>query len=375
MAKFVSALMFALLFAGASMQMGCADRDVHSENNDKSKAQADSTAKMQADSTSAQSKEKADEDRIPVEAATVEAGAISSYLLFSSNLETEEMADIYSRIQGLVEKINVEEGDYVKKGQVLMELEADEHGLAEEKARINYQNQEKGFQRAKEMFTKKLLSNEEYDQAKFALDAARIEWEQAKLNLEYTRITAPISGVIGERLCRPGDRIQPTVKLFSVVNDQEMIAVVYVPEKEIGNVRKGQKALITSDNLPGKQFPGWIKRVSPVVDPQSGTFKVTIGVRNAKKRLRPGMFVNAHIITEVHENAVLIPKIAILFENEYMNVFVVRDSVAHKVRLDAGFQDFEKVEALSGVEPGEQVIVVGQAGLKDQTPVRVVRMQ
>ncbi len=121
-----------------------------------------------------------EEELVPVEFITVKQGEIASYLLLSSNLEIEKMADVFSRVQGLVEKLYVEEGDYVKKGQTLMQLEADEYSLAEEKARINY------------------------EQAKFALDAVRIEWEQAKLNLDYTKISAPINGVVVDRLRKIG---------------------------------------------------------------------------------------------------------------------------------------------------------------------------
>ncbi|HEX9655052.1 MAG TPA: efflux RND transporter periplasmic adaptor subunit, partial [bacterium] len=225
---------------------------------------------------------------------------------------------------------------------------------------------------SKAMYEKQLLSKEEFDQARFQFEAREIQWKQAKLNLDYTRITSPISGVIGERLRRQGDRIQPSDKLFTVINTEEMIAVVHVPEKEIGKIAKGQQAFLTSDNLLGTQFSGWIKRVSPVVDPQSGTFKVTVGIRNEESKLRPGMFVNVHIITDTHQDAVLVPKTAIVYENEAMHVFVVRDSLAHKIALDAGYQDYEKVEARSGIAPDEPVIVVGQAGLKDKTKIKVV---
>ena len=151
-----------------------------------------------------------------------------------------------------------------------------------------------------------------------------------------------------------------------------MIAVVYVPEKEISNVHKGQAAFITSDNLKNEKFTGWLKRVSPVIDPSSGTFKVTIGVKNVDNTLRAGMFVNAFIVTDVHENAILIPKTAIVYENEAMSVFVVRDSIAHKITLDVGFQDHEKIESINDIHEGDKVIVVGQAGLKDQTKVKIV---
>jgi membrane fusion protein (multidrug efflux system) len=222
------------------------------------------------------------------------------------------------------------------------------------------------------MYNENLLSQEEFEQTEFTTKSLEVEWEEAKLNLSYTKITSPISGVIGVRLCKPGDRIQPANKLFSVINTSEMIAVVYVPEKELDAVSKNQTAYITTDNLPNLRFTGWIKRVSPVVDPQSGTFKVTVGVKNPDNILRAGMFINTHIIVSTHENAILIPKTAIVYENEEMNVFVVRDSLAHKFKLDVGFQDHEKVESLSDIKEGDKVIVVGQAGLKDNTKVRIV---
>ncbi|MCI0515811.1 efflux RND transporter periplasmic adaptor subunit, partial [candidate division KSB1 bacterium] len=126
-------------------------------------------------------------------------------------------------------------------------------------------------------------------------------------------------------------------------------------------------------NLGNQKFTGWVKRVSPAVDPQSGTFKVTVGVKNMNQKLRPGMFVNVHIITDTHPSAVLIPKTAIVYEHEDMNVFVVRDSLAYKITLNTGFQNHDNVESLSEIEPGEKIIVVGQAGLKNKTKVKIVK--
>jgi len=311
---------------------------------------------------------------IPVEVTTVTKGTISDYILLSANLETEKMADVYSRVQGLVEKIYFDEGDFVNKGQILMSLEADEYKLAEEKARLNYEKQMSDFKRLEAMYKQNLLSIEEFEQAKFTVRSLEVDWKTAKLNLSYTQISSPISGVVGARLPKPGDRIQPTDKLFTVINTQEMIAIVYAPEKQLGSVKKNQVAYLTSDHLPDEKFEGWIKRVSPVVDPQSGTFKITIGVKNPDNKLHPGMFVNTHIITATHTDAVLVPKRAIVYENEGMNVYVVRDSIASKVVLKVGFQDHEKVEALAGLAAGDQIIVVGQAGLKDGTKVRVVNI-
>ncbi len=316
-----------------------------------------------------------DQEPVPVEVVTITKGDISNYILLSSNLETEIMADVYSRVQGIVDSIFKEEGQYVKKDEVMLTLEAKEYILKEKKARLEYEKQKSAYERLAAMYQKNLMSKEEFEKAKYAMETARVQWDEAKLNLSYTKIKSPISGRVGERLAKIGERIQPTDKLFSVVNNSQVIAVVYVPEKNINQLKIGQKAVVYSDHLQGEKFDAWIKRISPVVDPSSGTFKVTVGVRNRKNMLRPGMFVNVNIIIDTHKDVVLIPKTAIVYENEAMVVYVVRDGVAHKIRLTPGYEDNEKVESLKDISAGDQVIVVGQAGMKDKTPVRIVNVR
>ena len=345
------------------------------EKKQNSKTNNDSIKTKQDSGKAMGNKNDADLELVPVEVTEIKKGPISNYILLSTNLETEVQTDVFSRIQGIVKKIHHDVGDYVTKNSVLMELEADEYVLAEERASLNYKKQKADFERLQQMYSEDLLSKEEFEQARFTTEGLKIDWEQAKLNLSYTAIKSPISGVIGDRFRKPGDRIQPSDKLFSVINTEEMIATVYVPEKEINRVKIGQTAYITSDNLKDKRFTGWLKRVSPVIDPASGTFKVTIGVKNVGNVLRAGMFVNAFIVTDVHENAILIPKTAIVYENEAKNVFVVKDSTAHKITLNVGFEDHEKVESLAGINEGDKVIVVGQAGLKDKTKVKIVSEQ
>ncbi len=360
---------FLLVIFFAIMNIYCGNNSADGEGEDTTGA--DSTASDSSDKKS-EDEEEQKIDAIPVEVTTIMRGTISDYILLSTNLETEKMTDIYSRVQGIVDKIYVQEGDKVRKNQVLLELEGEEYRLAEKRAHLNYLQQESDYQRFKSMYEEDLLSKEEFEKARFTTEGLKVDWEQAQLNFSYTKIKSPISGVVGDRVIKIGDRIQPTDKLFNVINTDEMIAVVYTPEKELGNLRKNQTAYISSDNISDMRFTGWIKRVSPVVDAQSGTFKVTIGVKNVDNKLRAGMFVNAHIVIDTHEEAVLIPKTAIVYENEMMNVFVVRDSLAHKITLKVGFQDHEKVESLAEIEEGDKVIVVGQAGLKDQTKVKIV---
>ena len=369
MKKTILTITILSLLTFAFIACGGGEAQTNDQNAGDSTAVKDSTKEL-SENNSPENNE--DAELIPVEVTTVTTGEISDFILLSSNLETEVQADVYPRAQGIVESIRKDEGDYVNKGALLLKLEAREYEIAEQKAKVEYLKQQDLFERQKAMHSEQLLSDEEFDQAKYTKDAAKYTWEDAQLRLEYMSIKSPISGFVGERLTKIGARVQPSDKLFSIVNKNDVIAVVYVPEKNINVLKPNLEAYITSENLNEQIFPAHVKRISPVVDPASGTFKVTVAVKNTDKILKPGMFVNVHLVIDTHKDAVLVPKTAVVYENEYVNVFVVRDSIAHKIRLKTGFEDSRKIEALSDVKEGDKVIVVGQAGLKDKTKVRVV---
>ena len=138
------------------------------------------------------------------------------------------------------------------------------------------------------------------------------------------------------------------------------------------NLRPGQLAFVTTDFMPDSEFSAHILRISPVVDPGSGTFKVTLGLTNGHTNLKPGMFVNTKIVTSTHDDALLVPKRAVVYDDGMPHVFVVKDSTARKVRLQVGFGDSRNLEVESGVSRGDQIVVVGQNGLKDKARVRVI---
>lgn len=309
---------------------------------------------------------------VPVEVTALTTGNISNFLLYSSTLETEQLVDVYSRIGGLVVDVYVEEGDRVAKNQKLIQIEKDEYELAEQKARIDYETKKATFERLKTLQKENLLSEEEFETAQFGMQQAEIAWKQTALNLEYTMVRAPISGVIGDRQVRLGDRIQPTTKLLSMANLEEKIVQVYVPQDEYPNCYKNQAAVVTTDVMPGQKFKGNVKRISPVIDPQSGTFKVVVGVKDAENKLRPGMFVSAELIVDTHENARLIPKAALIYENERTYFFVVQQDTSVKIELEKGFEDAEKVEIMNDIPLGTPVVVLGQNGLKNGSKVRII---
>lgn len=309
---------------------------------------------------------------VPVKVSVVGTGEISQHVLYSATVEAEETIDIYARGSGLVRRVLVEEGERVHEGQVLIELVDDELKLNEAEAKLAYQKLESQLKRKEELFNRQLLAKEEYEDLKINVEQNKIRWERARLSLDYARVRAPVSGVISKRSVKLGDRIGASTKLYEMVNLSRLIAYVHVPGQGMHSLAIGQLALVTTDFLPGTKFQGKILRISPVVDPNTGTFKVTLEVNAKNRLLRPGMFINAHIVTATHPDAVLIPKRAVVYDDGLPHVFVVSDSTVNKVRFEMGFDDPEFVEALAGVKKGDQIVVVGQNGLKNKAKVRII---
>ncbi len=332
------------------------------------------SSQLKEETAAAEEGNKEDEKTgVPVEVAEVSLGSISSYILLSSTIETESGVDIYPQTSGLVDELLVEEGDLVKRGSLLARLDDEEYSLDEAKSEVAFHKLENDFKRVEEMYEGDLISVEEHENARYELKQAELEWDKSKLLLRYTRIEAPISGVVSERLISEGDRINTSTRIFSIVNLDSLIAIVHVPEKEIYRINLRQRVTIGSDFIEGEEIEGWVKRISPVVDPNSGTFKVTVGIEAGGARLRPGMFVHVHIITGTHDDTMLVPRDAIVYDGGREYIFIAgEESTAARVELDKGFANNQVVEVLSGIDHDDHVIVVGQSGIKDGAKIRIV---
>ena len=311
-------------------------------------------------------------DAVPVEIALAIVGEISSFLLFSSTVETEASVEIHPEVSGLVEEVRVEEGDRVAAGDTLVLLDAEQARIDDRESALNLRHLEAGYNRTEEMYRRKLISAQAHEDQLFRLEESRLRREKARLALEHTAIRAPFSGVITSREVQVGARVAPGVKLYELIKLDDMIAKVFVPGRYLTTIKRGQRAEVESDFLEGMRFRGYVKRISPVVDPKSGTFKVTVSLRDRWEYLRPGIFVNVKVVTDTHASAILLPKEAIVYDGGDRYVFIVTDSTATKVKVDVGYENSEHVEALSLIEADTPIIVVGQNGLRDRAKVRIV---
>ena len=309
---------------------------------------------------------------IPVQVAPVTRGPISATLAFNSTLETESVVDIYPRINGQVDQLLVEEGDFVAAGTPLLKIDDRELRVDADEARVALEREQTDFTRTEGLFNRGLVNEQEYENDRFSLSQAQLRADRATIRYDYATVVAPFDGVISEREVQVGARVATGTKLFSFVSLQDMVAKVFVPGRYLTSVNAGQTAEITSEFIPDKSYAAWVKRISPIIDPASGTFKVTVGVPEPDGGIVPGLFVRASITTEERPDALLIPKNAVVYEGGSQYVFTVRRGRAMRLALDAGFENSTHIEVRSGLEEGDSVVVLGQSGLKDKSPLKIV---
>jgi len=287
-------------------------------------------------------------------------------------IEAHEEAEVVAKVGGEVRQIFVEEGDAVKAGQVLARLDGDRLRLDVAQTEANLRKLERDYNRQLELSQKGLVAKGTAENAKFDLDALRAAYDSGRLELSYTDIRAPIDGVVSARYIKLGNTIAQNAPTFRVTDLDPLVAYVHIPEKEFRKLAPQQTAEIVVDALGGERFAGAISRISPTVDPKTGTFRARVEVPDPSRRLKPGMFGRVNIVYERREDALQLPRAAIVDADGEQSVFVVEDGKATQRPVRTGLASNGWVEVVEGLDGTEKVVVVGQGGLKTGTAVKVV---
>lgn len=309
---------------------------------------------------------------VPVEVAAVSEGSVSAYTSSSANLVAENEVKVLSEVEGRVLTLRVEEGDWVKNGQVLATLVRDDQAIAFKKAQLQETNARAAFDRATELVERELISREEFDKLSIDYEIAQQELAEAEWALKKTTIIAPFSGRITARMTQLGQHVRPGDELFQVTDFDPLVARIYLPERDVLGLQEGQDVQIRLDAATEVYFAGWIRQISPVVDTSTGTVKVTVEATEPPEQVRPGSFVTVNIVRVTHSDALLLPREAVLRELQKAHVYVAEDDVAEKRAVTLGLEEGELIEVLSGVAAGDRVIVTGQGGLKDGSAVKIL---
>jgi membrane fusion protein (multidrug efflux system) len=361
--RFALALGLAAVLALTACARGSED-----EGDAQSDDEAETTAEAGEDGKPGEEKKN---EAVPVEVAAVAERRISASYSGTANLEVPADAQVVAKTGGVLLRVLVEEGDTVEAGQALAQIDPERTRLEVARAEATMRRLQANFERSKELFERKLVSADANDQLRYEFESAKAAYDLARLELSYTTITAPISGVVAQRMAKPGNLIALNAPVYRIVDTSYLEAVLNVPEREMNTMTPGLPIRMMVDALSGQVFQGEVGRISPVVDSQTGTFRV-VGVFRGQDKLRPGMFGRLNIVYDERDAALTVPRIALIEGSGESAVFVVEDGKAVRKVLQLGYINGEYAEVLGGIEAGEQVITQGRVAVRDGAEVEVL---
>jgi membrane fusion protein (multidrug efflux system) len=260
------------------------------------------------------------EDRsIAIRVEPVRQEDISSLYSTSATLRSDRRATVIARTRGVIRSLLVEEGDRVEAEQPLAELENDEQRIAAARARTAAETARREVERQAGLLEQGLLSEDEYEKTKRDADDARHALELAELELSRTVIRAPFAGVVLQRHLDMGATVADGTAVYDLADLDPLYADINIPERHVTSLEPGQQVrLSTGTGVQG--VPARIERIAPMVDPATGTVKVTVAVVGSHS-LRPGAFVRVDIVTDTHDEALVVPRSALVAEGRRWHLF------------------------------------------------------
>jgi len=310
--------------------------------------------------------------KVPVETTLVENRTITNTYRTTAVLEAKSESKVTNKVTGMIDKILVEEGMSVTKGQILAEIDSESYLLELERTTIDLDSAVAEYNRSKPIDGKQLIAVKDLEKLDFLVKSRTNQQKVAAIKVRDSKVRAPISGVIASRMVKEGNMTDAAgSEMFTIVALDTLQGVVYLPEAEMNNVHINQQAYL---NFPANAHavPAQVSLISPIIDTESGTFKVTLKVNNDDHVLKPGMFAKVSLTLDIHDNAQIVPQKALLVTDTETSIFVVADHKAKKVTVITGFEQNGFVEILTPLNSEEPIVIVGQQGLKVDSDVKIL---
>ena len=333
----------------------------------------DSTKAAEKVSTKGKKKgknEKIEEPPVPVEVALAGPRDIPATFVATGSLEAKRQVKLIAKSGGQITKLAVEEGDFVKQGAVMLEIEHREEELKLEQNKVRAETAQRELDRTQGLMSKELGSAADLDKRKDDAQVAQLDLHMSEVELGNKIVRAPFAGQVTVRDVQLGQTVNVGQSLIEVADVSPLQLKLYLPEKMVGQLAAGQSVHLFSDVDPSLRLTGVVERIAPAVDPATSTVKVTLHVDAASGKARVGTFVRAHITTDIHKGAVSVPKKALVPEAGVTYLFIAEADTVRKVPVTTGYQDESFVEIVSGVTSGTKVVSVGQGGLRDGSKIK-----
>lgn len=309
---------------------------------------------------------------VPVETVPAARVDLRDTLVSTSTVDSRNAVDVVAEIPGTIVELSVDQGDEVKARQPLARVSREELDLGVQTAKSAVSRLDREVERLRPLYEKGILPRQQFEEAQYRLEEAQAEQRRANTAASDKRITAPTTGVIAIRYVNLGQAVATGTPLFRIVQPDDLVVNVNLPESALGKVFDEQRAYFRNEALGDVEFSGKVEKISPVVDPRTGTLRVTLSLDEGvddKGLLRPGMFVKTFIVTDERKAALAVPRRAVSRSDDGPHLFVVVDGVARRRPVKLGIAEGTRVEVIDGVEEGDAIVVLGQDGLKDGAAV------
>ncbi len=316
---------------------------------------------------------KTEEIQKVVEVSKVEKKLDTNEIPYSGTIVESESFPLNFSVVGTVNRVFVSEGEYVKKGQLLAELNEESYKYAYEMTLATLKQAEDAYKRLKPMYDNANLQEIKMVEVETGLQQAKSASYIAKKNLEDCKLYSPVSGVVGKRSIEPGMNTIPNLTSIEIIKIEKVFAKIPVSENDISSIRKGDKARIKISALNGKIFDGMIEDIGVLADPIAHTYMIKIGIANSSYQIKPGMICNVLLIKSNATSVLSIPTEAILVDEQGRRfVYTVNQNKAQRKYIELGKLLKNGVEITSGLNDGELIVIAGQQKLVDNSLVQII---
>jgi RND family efflux transporter MFP subunit len=314
---------------------------------------------------------------VPVRILEVASIAQNTSVLTSGKITTDNETYLSFKIGGVVDQVFVQEGDAIKKGQILATIDPREINAIVSQAKLGYEKSLRDFTRVERLYKDSVVTLEQLQNSKTALDVATEQLHTADFNKQYSKIVAPQDGFILRKLVNPGQvvGIGDPILMANGASKNNWILKVTASDKQWASIRVNDKAEVKVDAFPGETFDAKVLRKSETSDPATGTFSIDLEVKNGKATFASGMFASASIGTANKSTVWSIPYDAVLDANGNEGfVFVTSDyKTAIKQPVTISGIEHDHVSITHGFENFHALIVSGSAYLTDRSEITIVK--
>ena len=267
-------------------------------------------------------------------------------------------------------------GDKVNAGDVIVRLEDQEYvnSVKMETNQLNLELMESELKKQQSLFEKGGVTQKELKTAEINYENAKTTVVTSKLQLEKTRISAPITGVIVDLPYHTqGTQVEAGLTMVKIMDYKTMYMDVQLPEKYINEIKPGQPVKLTNYTIPEDTIIGSVTQLSPAINADTRTFKGTVSIDNREFLLRPGMFVKADIVIDRRDSVIVIPKNIILSRQRGKTVFIVDRGIAAERIIETGLENLTDVEVTRGLARNERIVTGGFETLSNRSKVKIIK--